>query len=135
MSRLNPVYIGVFLLLLLIFFSFKLSDAKKELINEKEIYIQTKKLSSNLSELKKTYANKTKAEKSLQRIFKINSLKSANIKLNKKKTGINISSDAIEVNALNSLMSKLLNTSYNITLLKVKRLSDTKASLQMEIKW
>ena len=135
MNRLNPIYIGMFLLLLLIFFFFKLDDAKNELANKREIFLQTKKLSTDLNELKKTYANKIKTEKSLQRILKINSLKSANIELKKSKAGVSISSQNININALNSLMNKLLNTSYNITLLKIKRLSDTKATLEMEIKW
>jgi len=46
-----------------------------------------------------------------------------------------LSSENMNVRSLNFLMSKVLNGTYDISELKIKRLSDEKASFIMEIKW
>ncbi len=125
MNRINPLYVGFLLLALLLFLSFKLSSAKLELAQAKEDYKESAKLSSKLSELKKIY-NKE---------FKLASLKSNSLVQKKNKSGVIISSSSLDAKTLNALMGKLLNGAYNITTLKIKKLSDTKVSLHLEIKW
>ena len=46
-----------------------------------------------------------------------------------------ISSQSMDKVALNSLMSKILNGSYNVRSMKIKRLSDTNVNFSMEIQW
>jgi hypothetical protein len=41
----------------------------------------------------------------------------------------------MDKNTLNLLMGKILNASFNITSMQIKKLSDDKVSLDMEIKW
>jgi len=125
MNRINPLYLGGFLIVLLLFFSFKLSHAKSQLAEAKESYKESLKLSTDLSELKKVY----KKEPSLR------AFKSASIVQTKTKSGVVLSAKSIDIKELNSLMAKLLNGAYNITALKIKKVSDTKASLHLEIKW
>jgi hypothetical protein len=135
MNRINPIYVGLFLLLTLGFSMLKLGSVKDELSMIKEEYTQTTKIATELSALKDVYANKKKTEQSLKRVLRMSSLKSANIVQSKKKSGVKISSQSIDLNALNSLMAKILNGTYNVTALKIRKLSNTKSSLEMEIKW
>jgi len=135
MNRINPIYLGGLLLVVLMLFIFKLSSAKDELSEVKESYKTTAKLSTELSGLKDVYSQKSKTQKALQRVLRLASLRSADLKQKTKKSGVVISSESMDINALNSFMGKMLNGAYNITSLKIKRLSDEKVSLNVEIKW
>ncbi|NOR57771.1 MAG: hypothetical protein GQ474_04535 [Sulfurimonas sp.] len=125
MNRINPLYLGLFLIVLLLFVSFKLSSAKGELSEAKEAYKESSKLSTELSGLKKVYSKKVN----------LSSLKSASVVQKRTKTGVILSSAVMSSKELNALMSRVLNGAYNITELKIKKLSPTKASLHLEIKW
>lgn len=69
MNRINPLYLGAFLIVVLVFATFKLGGAKSELADAKEAYKQSSKLSTQLSTLKKVYSKKVK----------LSSLKSASV--------------------------------------------------------
>ncbi len=135
MNRVNPLYIGAVLLLILIFFAFKLNSAKSELIDAKATYSDTIKLAEELKELKIVYDNKSKTQKDLQKILLHQTLKPALIKQDMKKSSLKIDSESMGLDELNFIMGKLLNGTYNISSFKVKRLSDTKVSFHMEISW
>ncbi len=135
MNRINPFYIGVILLAILLFLAIKLGSVKSELKETKASYKETLKLSTDLSGLKEVYSNKERIKKSLQRILELSSLSAAKIEKKSSNSGIVISSESINKNELNSLMGKILNGSFNIGALKIKKLSNTNASLYMEIKW
>lgn len=135
MNRINPLHIGIFLLVVLMFFALKLSSAKSELAETKVSYAETIALSKRLSGLKEVYEDKEKVKSALKRILEQPSLKSAKIEQEMKKTGLALSSQLMDADALNSLMSKLLNGSYNISALKIKKLSPTNVSFYMEISW
>jgi len=125
MNRVNPLYFGGFLIVVLLFFSFKLNIAKSELAEAKESYKESLKLSTSLSELKKVYTKEPR----------LTAFKSASIVQTKTKSGVNLSAKSINIKELNSLMGKLLNGAYNIEALKIKKISETEASLHLEIKW
>jgi len=135
MNRINPLHIGVLLVVVLLFFVYKLSGAKSELIEARDSYKETKEISLRLSGLKEVYEEKEKVEKALKRILEQPSLSAAKIEQEKKATGLIISSQNMELDALNSLMSKLLNGLYNIKTVEIKKLTPTTASFMMEITW
>lgn len=135
MNRINPLHIGLLLVVILMFLLFNLSNTKSELAEAEKAYTQTAKLSTRLSGLKEVYDDKERIKSSLKRILDQSALKSAKIEQELKKAGIIISSQDIDINALNFLMSKLLNGSYNISTLKITKLSKTNASLYLEITW
>lgn len=135
MNRINPLHIAGLLIVLLIFFMIKLSGAKDELTDTKELYQETLSLSTQLRGLNEIYSNKSKTEKSLKMLLKNSSLISSNIKQKVSTSGMVLSSESMDKTALNFLMGKLLNGSYKIFSLKIKRLSEKNASLEMEIKW
>jgi len=135
MNQVNPLHIGALLLVLIMFLFFKLSGIKEELVQVKQEYAASKKLAVDVTSLKAVYANKKKTQNAIERILRQSSLKSASFNLKKEKKSIKISSQSMDAKVLNSFMGKILNGSYNITLLKIKKLSDTTASLEMEIQW
>ena len=135
MNRINPLYLGILLFIILLFSIFKLNDAKNELLEVKGSYSEITKLSSDLSGLKNIYADKNKVKRAIRRILNQSSLNSAKIEYIAKKSKIVLKSKSLNKNELNSLMSKLLNGFYDIKTLKIKRLSSKHASFFMEITW
>ena len=135
MNRINPVHIGILLLVILMFAFFKLGGAKVDYSEQKESYKETMQLANELSGLKKVYSAKVQSKKSIQKILRHSYLRSAEISKNIKKSHIIIASKSIDIKALNFLMGKLLNGTYQISSMKIKRLSDAKVSFDMEIKW
>ena len=135
MNRVNPLHVGILLCVLFVFVLFKLSEAKEELREAKKDYKETMKVATKLDSIAKTYSGKKAAIQALQRILKQSSLKSAEIEQKIGSSSIVLSSNSMSKTALNSLMSKILNGSYKIVSLKIKKLSKKTASLEMEIKW
>jgi len=135
MNQINPLQIGALLVVVIAFLFFKLHGVKSELVEATTSYKQSEKLAVEVSSLKAVYANKKKTKNAINRILAQGSLRTAALDVKRNKKSIKISSKSIETKALNSLMGKILNGSYNITTLKIKRLSETKASLDMEIQW
>ena len=135
MNQINPLHIGALLVALIAFLLFTLSSVKTEMAEEKTLYETSEKLAVELSSLKDVYADKKKTKRAIDRVLSQSSLKTAALDVKHEKSSVRISSKSIDTKALNALMGKILNGSYNITELKIKKLSETKASLKMEIKW
>lgn len=135
MNRINPLYIIALLVTILIVGIFKLQNIRNELKELKKSYKETKTLSTELSMLKAQYKNSSKIKISLRNILKNPILKSSLLDYSFKKSSLFINSKSIDINALNFLMSKILNASYQINKLDIKRLNDKTASFKMEIIW
>ncbi len=135
MNRINPLYIGLLLVVVLLISVVQLNSSKGKLQEAKLSYKNISKLADNLVSLKKAYANKTKMEKSLRSLLRNKSLQASKMKATFKKSSVKLSSKSIDKNALNYLMGKLVNGSYHISSFEIKKLSEEKASFKMEIKW
>ncbi|MBL0687297.1 MAG: hypothetical protein JJV95_07500 [Sulfurospirillum sp.] len=125
MNRINPLYIGFFIVVLLIILSFILHGAKNELIQVKNGYKESSRLAIELSGLKKVYTKK----------FIFLDAKYPSIQSKKSKNGILLSSKNLNIKELNSLMDKILNEPYNITKFEINRIDAIKTDLQLEITW
>ena len=134
MNQVNPLHIGALLGVIILFLFFSLSSAKEELKTAQEEFATSQEVAVALSGLKKVYANSTKTRRALDRILSQRSIKKAKLSIKKSKKLYKISSKSLQTKPLHSLMGKLLNGSYKITKLKIKRLSESKTSLDMEIK-
>ena len=135
MNRINPIYILVLLFVILLVLFYKLDSAKAELKNNLESYAKTENVAIKLSSLKETYGDKQKIKKSLQKILKHSSLKSAGLNAKFKNSSLVIESKGIDKNNLNFLISKIVNSSFVVSSMKVRRISPSKAELFMEIRW
>ncbi len=135
MNQLNPLHIGALFFVVLAYLFFTLSGAKSELAEAKKSYKESEEIALSLSSLKETYADTKKTKNALERVLSQPSLKSANLDVKESKTTTKISAKSMNTATLNSLMGKILNGSYIIKELKIKKLSETSASLEMEIQW
>lgn len=126
MNRINPIYTLALLVVILIFGTYKLGSSKSELKEAKEEYKTTQSVVDEMGGLKETYSTQKKL-KSL--------LKSLKVDKKFKKSSVTLSSESMDVNSLNSLVGKIVNGAYNIDSMQIKKLSDDRASFQMEIKW
>mgnify|MGYP006971719815 FL=1 len=135
MKTINPLHLIALLLVILLFLFVQLSGAKDELLQTQETYKETLTLTTNLKGLNEIYSDQKGVRKAIEMILKQHTLKTANIKQTIGKSSIIITSESMDKIALNSLMSKILNGSYNVHKFTIKRLSDTKANFVMEIKW
>lgn len=126
MNRVNPLYIALLLVFILVISIFKLSAAKSELDEVKLTYKETSALANELVSLKRAY----KDSKKLKSIFR-----SLKVETKFKKHSLKVSSSSLDKRTLNNMMSKVLNGSFNITSLTIKKLSPQKVSFDMEIKW
>jgi len=135
MNQINPLQIGGLLVVVILFLFFKISGVQSEILEADKHFKKIEKLALDVSALKNVYADKKRIQKSLQKIFSNRKLQSANLKIENKNKKIKVSSESMDSIALNYLMGKILNDSYNITTLKIKQLSKEKASFEMEIKW
>ncbi|MDF1878179.1 hypothetical protein JHD46_00845 [Sulfurimonas sp. SAG-AH-194-C20] len=135
MNQVNPLHIGGLLLVIIMFLFFKLGEVKSELGEVKSEFLVSEALAVDLKALKSIYVDKKKVKNRIEKILRTTSIKTAALSLNHKKKFIKISSKSMDSRVLNTLMGKVLNDSFNITTLKIKRLNDTKASLEMEIQW
>jgi len=135
MNQVNPLHIGGLLLTISIYLCFQLGAVKEGLREAKQEYATSEALAVDLSALKNVYANKKKVQSSLEHILRQPSLREAHLSVNRGDKFIKITSKEMSTRTLNIFMNKILNTSYNITAMKIKKLSERKASLKMEIQW
>ncbi|HIC13497.1 MAG TPA: hypothetical protein EYO75_09060 [Sulfurimonas sp.] len=135
MNQVNPLHIGGLLFVLIAFLLFSLSGVKEELVQAKSEFLISKNLAIDLHALKSVYADKTKIKNNINRILSLSSIKTTKLSIKREKKFIKISAKSIDTSVLNTLMGKILNDSFNISMLKIKKLSETRVSLEMEIKW
>jgi len=133
MNQINPLHIGTLLVVFILFLFFQLSSVKEELKDADKSYKVSEKLAVDLSSLKNVYGDKEKTKKAIERILRHPLIKQAKLIIKMDKKSIHIRSKSVSAKVLNSLMGKLLNGSYKITSLKIKKLDDRKASLNLEI--
>lgn len=135
MNRINPIHIVSLLTIILFVVIYKLDATKSELEENKESFRATQAIATKLVSLKNVYTDQTKIKLSLQRVLNDPSIRSSKVDAKFKTTSLSINANSIDLKTLNLLLSKLLNTAYIIDSMKVKHVSNTKADLQMEIRW
>ena len=135
MNRINPLHIGALLVVILFYMIFELADAKSALLEAKANFNSTSKLAVELHELQRVYHNKSKTKRAILRILDASILRDAQIKKRIKNSSITITAASINKKVLNYLMGKILNNSFVIQSIKIKKLSDKKSELEVKILW
>jgi hypothetical protein len=135
LNRINPLHIIILLIVIIFFIFFQLSGLKSELREAQESYKKSELLAKELLAYKKFYGDKKRIKASLHKILSQRSLQKAALQIEQKKSGMLIRSKAIDLYALNSLLSKIFNGGYPVKVLQIKRVDATHASLKLEITW
>jgi len=135
LNRLNPLHLIALLVVIILFMLFKLSQIKDEFKTQEDIYKKSEVIAKELSAYKRVYGDKSRIKHSLNKILSQRSLKSAKLLITQNKNGLFISSKSIDLYALNSLMSKILNGPYSVKSFKINRIDKKHATLNLEIAW
>jgi len=135
MNHINPLNILLFLLSILLIVFVQLNQKEQFYDEVKQSYQETSSLVEKTKRLKQIYRNKQRMSKQFERILRSSALRDFTIKKTKTYAGLKINIADINKHALDFLLSKVLNGSYKVTFLEIKKLSSEKASLKMEIQW
>ncbi len=133
MTRVNPLYLLGLMLFLLIFVFVKLEDAKVEQLSVKENFEKTNTLALNIVSLKKSWSIGKKNKVKLEKILRASALRDSGIVKKYKRDSVSLSAEAMDYKTSQYLLNKLLNDSFVINTMKIRRLDDLSVSLKMEI--
>jgi len=132
--KINPLYIGLLLIVLLLIVIYELGSAKTQLRENKNTLVKIEAMAEEIDALKRTWDNPKASASSLERLLKAPQLKTANIQQTKKRGLILIKSKKADLKATNYLFAKLFNGAYIIQSFEIERLDDESLSFSVEIK-
>ena len=135
MKKINPLYIGAFLLFLLVFSIVELLKTKDEIVQAQADFRETKELALSLHGIKKVYDAKQSQQRTLMQLVNYLKSKGADVSQSSEANSMRISAKELDRKLLDHFIGKLLNTSYKIKSLKIERIDDKKAQLDLEIQW
>jgi hypothetical protein len=132
-KQINPLYIALLLVAALLFVGVKLYQANDAHKTAQASLQQTETMAKRIVTLKKEWDDKRKSYASLQRLLKASLLRNSGVTLQKKSGRVLVSAKQLDKKALDYLMNKLLNGTYTVTKMKIKRLDTTQASFYAEV--
>ncbi len=132
--KINPLYIGMLLVVALLFVVYQLHGSKTQLRESKQALVKVEAMAEEIDALKRAWDNPKTTTAALQRLLKAPQLKSANIQQTKKQGLIILKSKKANFKAANYFFSKLFNGAYILQKLEIKRLDDESLSFHVEIR-
>jgi len=134
MRQTNPLYITLLLFVVLFFVLFKLMDTKAALHEAQNSFHKTKEMVHSLVELRENWDNQKLTKNSLGRILKSSLLSRAGIIRKDKRGVIELHSSSMDSSSASYLTSRILNETFVIKSIKIRRLSKERVSFYAEIK-
>lgn len=131
--KINPLYIGLLLVALLITVMYQLSIAKQHLRESKVALVKVEEMADEIDGLKRAWDTPKTSLAALERVLKAPQLTSANIQTSQKRGYIVVTSKKADLKATNYFFAKLFNGAYILQKFKVKRLDDESVSFSIEI--
>jgi len=135
MRSVNPLHVLGLLVVSAVFMFVELQKVKNELKEEEKIYMTSKHVAQELLAYKKLFGDKKRVYNALKKITSQRSLKNAHLKISSRENSIRIASKSMDLQALNSFLSKLLNGTYLIQSLRISRIDPKHVSLDVEVTW
>ena len=131
--KINPLYIGMLLVVALLFVVYQLHESKTQLRESKQALIKVEAMAEEIDALKRAWDSPKTTTSALQRLLKAPQLKSANIQQTKKQGLIILKSKKANFKAANYFFVKLFNGAYILQKFEIKRLDDASLSFHVEI--
>lgn len=135
MNKINPLYF----LVILVFASFvmfvKINQSHQEFNLVQEELLKTSDIVSQIKSFKKAYSEKKRMQKKISRLLRDASLKDANIIQKSTRTSLKLSTNSMSKKALDMFMGKVINDTYPIYTMDIKKIDATHVSFKMEFKW
>ncbi len=132
--KINPLYIGMLLVVALLFVVYQLHGSKTQLRESKQSLIKVEAMAEEIDALKRAWDNPKTTTAALQRLLKAPQLKSANIQQTKKQGLIILKSKKANFKAADYFFAKLFNGAYILQKFEIKRLDDESLSFHVEIR-
>jgi hypothetical protein len=129
----NPLYIALLLIAVFLVVVVKLYQANTAHGEAVVALYETQTMAKRTAALKGTWGESTKNATALKRLLGGSLLRDAGVEMEKRSDRMVISAKSIDRKALEYLMNKLLNGTYRIKNLKVKRLDERQASFYAEV--
>lgn len=133
MRQINPLYVMALLVLALVFVMIKLNATTQYQNEALSDLAKTEKMAKRITTLKRVWDRPKATKKELSQLLKARPLRGAEIVRKNQRGGIVLKAKALNTQQMGYLMSKLFNGAYTIKSYRLKRLSEEKASLEMEI--
>ena len=133
MRQINPLYLSLLFIVILLLVFVKLNDAKEDQNRAKSDLVKTEMMAKRILALKRNWDESKSREKALEKVFKASVLKSSGLLKKRKGKLITVTSKKIGAKAVEFLLNKLLNGTYVIRSMQLRRLNDEYASIRMEI--
>lgn len=133
MKQINPLYVALLLLAALVVVTVKLyqsNQMQKEAIASLH---ETETMAKRIVALKKTWDENKKNVITLERLLKSPMLRNVEITQQKKQDRLILKAERIDKKSADYLLNKLLNGSYTISVLKIRRLGEQEASFHVEV--
>ncbi len=134
MKNINPLYIVLLLIMILIVVLFNLIQVKNTLHEAQNSFDKTKTMVHNIVDLQQSWDNGKRTKDTIRRILRSSSLRKAQITQKNKRGLIEIYAGSIDSSSASYLISRLLNEAFTINSMKIRRLSKERASIYVEIK-
>jgi len=131
--KINPLYIGLLLVIALIFSIYRLNESKIELHDNKIALVKIENMADEIDALKRAWDSPKTTTAALKRLLKSPALKSANIQKVKKRGVVILKSKKANLKATNYFFVKLFNGAYTLDKFEVKRLDEESVSFSVEI--
>jgi len=131
--KINPLYLGLLLIVALIFSVYQLGESKSQLHESKNALLKIEAMAEEIDALKRAWDTPKSTITALDRLLKAPQLKSANIQKTKKRALIVLRSKKANLKATNYFFVKLFNGAYILKKFNVERLDDESVSFSVEI--
>lgn len=133
MKQINPLYIALLLVVILVMVMVRLDHTKQQQYTAADELKETTALAERIVALKKNWDDAKRSEQSLARIMNASQLRDAQIVQKKNPGSVLLSSDGLDAVTLNYLMNKLLNGSFALKSVKIRQLEGERYALNVEV--
>ena len=132
--KINPLYIGLLLVMALFFVIYQLDKSKNQLRESKVALHKIEAMAEEIDALKRTWDVPKSTTKAVNRLIKSSQLKTAKLQQTKKRGKVILKSKKANLKASNYFFVKLFNGAYILEKFEVKRLDEESVSFSVEIK-
>jgi len=135
MRQVNPLHVLLLLTVFILFLLYQLQETQATFHDAKEQLAKTKDVAYQLNALKKEYANKEYVVRTITRLLHQSILKSATITKEQKSDAIVLHAKKLSKRQLQRVLTKILNSTYKIKALHIKRVNEKSVDVDVEVGW
>lgn len=133
MRQINPLYISLLFVVVLLLVFIKLHNAKEDQNRAKSDLVKTEMMAKRIVALKRNWDDGKARERALEKVLKASVLRNAGLIKKRKGKIITVTTKKVDAKAVEFLLNKLLNGTYAIRNIQLRRLNNEYASMRMEI--